>query len=97
LVPLTSAIAGRLMVTTAGVLLIAGFGVFMVGASAWRLEYQAPLPERLPVLHSDLWRLRWIHSTMVAAMILTPAGLAALAAPDQGLMRRRWSAFSKVL
>lgn len=66
--------------TTAALLLIAGFTVFMAGAGAWKLEYQAPLPERMPLLHQDRTRLRWIHSTMLAAMVLTPAGLAAAAA-----------------
>lgn len=56
----------------------------MVGAAGWRLEYQAPLPERMHTLHTDRDRLRWIHSLMIAAMMLTPAGLAAVAgAADQ--------------
>lgn len=65
--------------TTAGTLLIAGFAVFIAGAAGWRLQYQAPLPERMVHLHADRRRLRWIHSAMVAAMVLTPAGLVATA------------------
>jgi hypothetical protein len=66
-------------VTAAGWLLIAGFVVFMAGASAWRLEFQLPVPERFPHVIAHRTRLRWIHSTMLAAMVLTPAGLAAAA------------------
>lgn len=65
--------------TTAGLLLIAGFAVFMAGAAAWRLPYQGPTGERMPHLHADRVRLRWIHTAMLAAMVLTPAGLAATA------------------
>jgi hypothetical protein len=66
--------------TTAALLLIAGFVVFMAGAAGWKMTYQAPLAERLPVLHTDRSRLRWIHSSMLVAMVLTPAGVAAAAA-----------------
>jgi hypothetical protein len=65
--------------TTAASLLIAGFGVFMAGAAAWKLGYQAPVSERMPLLHADRLRLRWIHSSMLVAMVLTPAGIAAAA------------------
>jgi uncharacterized membrane protein YtjA (UPF0391 family) len=66
--------------TTAGLLLVAGFAVFMAGAAGWKLEYEAPLAERLPQLHEDRRRLRWIHRTMIVALVLTPAGLGAVAA-----------------
>ena len=66
--------------TTAGWLLVAGFAVFTAGAAAWKIAYDAPLAERLPVLHADRIRLRWIHSSMLAAMVLTPAGIVAAAA-----------------
>lgn len=66
--------------TTAATLLIAGFVVFMAGAAGWKLGYEAPLPERMHLLHQDRRRLRWIHSTMAVAMLLTPAGLVATAA-----------------
>jgi hypothetical protein len=66
--------------TTTAVLLIAGFVVFMAGASAWKIGYQAPLRERLPLLHADRARLRWIHSSMLVAMVLTSAGVVATAA-----------------
>jgi hypothetical protein len=68
------------MMTTAAVLLIAGFVVFMAGAGAWKLGYQAPLAERMALLHADRLRLRWIHSAMLVAMVLTPAGVASAAA-----------------
>jgi hypothetical protein len=68
---------GRVEMTTAGSLLVAGFVVFMAGAAAWKTGYQAPVLERMPLLHADRLRLRWIHSTMLVAMVLTPAGLAA--------------------
>ena len=64
---------------TAPSLLIAGFVIFMAGAMAWRIEYQAALVERMPILHAHRRRLRWIHSTMLVAMVVTPAGLAAAA------------------
>ena len=65
--------------TTAGILLVAGFAVFLAGAAGWKLEYEAPLAERLPQLHQDRRRLRWIHRTMIVALVLTPAGLGAVA------------------
>ncbi|HSG78840.1 MAG TPA: hypothetical protein VLD62_04600 [Acidimicrobiia bacterium] len=66
--------------TAAGWLLIAGFVAFMTGAGAWRLEFQLPLPERFPHVVTHRTRLRWIHTWMLVAMVLTPAGLAAAAA-----------------
>lgn len=62
-----------------GGVLVAGLGIFLVGAAAWRLDYQRPLEESLPVIHRDRHRWAWIHSWMVAAMLVTPAGLAGLA------------------
>ena len=35
--------------TTAGIFLVAGFAVFLAGAAGWKLEYEAPLAERLPL------------------------------------------------
>lgn len=64
--------------TTAGGLLVAGFVVFLAGAAGWKLEYEAPLAERLPHLHADRRRLRWIHRTMIVALVITPAGLGAV-------------------
>lgn len=68
-----------------GGVLLAGFVVFMTGALAWRLAYERPLPEVLAIIHADRRRRAWIHSWMIAAMFVTPAGLAGLAAlPDTG-------------
>lgn len=62
-----------------GGVLVAGLGIFLVGASAWRLEYQRPLQGSLPLIHRDRSRWTWIYVWMVAAMFVTPAGLAGLA------------------
>ena len=45
----------------AGGVLVAGLVIFLAGAAAWRLEYQRPLQESLPVIHRD--RRRWAGST----------------------------------
>lgn len=62
-----------------GGVLVAGLGIFLVGAVAWRLDYQRPLLESLPVIYRDHRRRAWIHAWMLAAMPVTPAGLAGLA------------------
>ena len=62
-----------------GGVLVAGLGIFLVGAVGWRLEYQRPLQESLPAIHRDRRRWTWIHVWMVTAMLVTPAGLAGLA------------------
>ncbi|MBF4769261.1 hypothetical protein ISU10_15955 [Nocardioides agariphilus] len=62
-----------------GGVLVAGLGIFLVGASAWRLEYQRPLPESLLAVHRDRRRWTWIHVWMVAGVLVTSAGLAGLA------------------
>ena len=61
-----------------GSVLVAGLVIFLVGAAAWRLDYQRPLQESLPVIHKDLRRWKWIHTWMIAALVVTPAGLAGL-------------------
>jgi len=71
------AVAGPELV---GGVLIAGPVLFLVGAVLWRLDYQRPREEALPVIHRDRRRLAWIHSWMVVALVVTPAGLAGLAA-----------------
>ena len=58
--------------------LVAGLGIFLVGAARWRLDYQRPLRESLPLLYRDRRRWTWIHVWMVAGVIATPAGLAGL-------------------
>ena len=62
-----------------GGVLVAGLGMFLVGAVGWRLDYQRPLQESLPVIHRDRRRWTWIHVCMVTAMLVTPAGLAGMA------------------
>jgi hypothetical protein len=62
-----------------GGVLVAGLVIFLVGAAAWRLDYQRPLQESLPVIHRDHRRRAWIHAWMIAALVVTPAGLAGLA------------------
>lgn len=63
-----------------GGVLVAGLTTFLVGAVAWRLDYQRPLQESLPIIHRDRRRRVWIHTWMVVALVVTPAGLAGLAA-----------------
>ena len=62
-----------------GGVLVAGLLVFLVGAVGWRLDYQRPLEESLPIVHRDRRRRTWIHLWMTAAMPVTFAGLAGLA------------------
>lgn len=63
-----------------GGVLVAGLAFFLVGAFAWRLDYQRPLQEALPLIHRDRGRRAWIHTWMVAALVVTSAGLAGLTA-----------------
>ncbi len=62
----------------AGGVLVAGLVIFLVGATAWRLDYQRPSQESLPVIHADRRRWAWIHTWMIAGLVVTPAGLAGL-------------------
>ncbi len=71
-----------------GGVLVAGLVIFMVGAVAWRLEYQRPLADSLPVIHRDSRRRAWIHTWMIVAMVVTPAGLAGLAVVLEGSTAR---------
>jgi hypothetical protein len=59
--------------------LIAGLVVFAVGAGAWRLSYERPLPEALRIIHGDRRRRAWIHLWMIPALLITSAGTAGLA------------------
>lgn len=61
-----------------GGVLVAGLVIFLVGAVAWRLDYQRPLQEALPVIHRDRGRRAWIHVWMIVALVVTPAGLVGL-------------------
>lgn len=67
------------MTAVVGGALVAGLVVFLVGAVAWRLDYELPAEESLPLIHADRRRRMWIHAWMVAAMFITPAGLFGLA------------------
>ena len=62
----------------AGGVLVAGLAIFLVGAVAWRLDYQRPLQDSLPVIHTDQRRWAWIHTWMIAGLVVTPTGLAGL-------------------
>lgn len=67
--------------------LVAGLVIFMVGAVRWRLAYDQPLLESLPLIHRDRARRRWIHTWMIVAMFVTPAavtGFATLPATGSG-------------
>jgi hypothetical protein len=61
-----------------GGVLIAGLVVFLVGAVFWRLDYQQPLAQALPLIHRDSRRWAWIHTWMIAGLVITPAGLVGL-------------------
>ena len=64
--------------TLIGGVLVAGLVIFLVGAVAWRLDYQRPLHEALPAIHRDRRRWAWIHSWMIAGLVVTLAGLVGL-------------------
>jgi hypothetical protein len=68
------------------VLLIAGAVVFTTGAVFWRLDYERPPEESLPLIHADRGRRLWIHSWMLTAMFFTSAGLAGLAGLARGVV-----------
>ena len=63
-----------------GIVLVAGLAVFLIGAGGWKLAYDQPLLEALPVIHVDRRRRAWIHLWMIPAMFLTSAGVLGLAA-----------------
>lgn len=67
-----------------GAILVAGTVVFTVGAARWRLDYERPLPESLPLIHADRRRRAWIQTWMLVAMFVTTAGVAgfAVVVPD---------------
>ena len=64
------------MTAIVGGILVAGFVVFLIGAVAWRLDYERPLIESLPLIHADRRRRTWIQTWMLVAMFITPAGIA---------------------
>lgn len=67
-----------------GGVLVAGLATFLVGATAWRLEYQRPLQESLTAIHRDRRRWAWIHLWMLAGTFVTLAGMAGLAVILEG-------------
>ena len=72
------------MTDVVGGVLVAGLVVFLVGAVAWRLDYERPLAESLPLIHADRRRRAWIQTWMLVAMFVTTAGVAGFAAvPDE--------------
>jgi hypothetical protein len=58
--------------------MLAGLVVFLVGAGAWRMAYEQPHADALPVVHGDRRRRAWIHLWMIPAMFVSTAGLAGL-------------------
>ena len=80
-----------------GGVLVAGLGIFLVGAGAWRLEYQRPLQESLPAIHRDRRRWAWIHVWMVAGVLVTFAGLAGLAVISEEPTARVLAAMAAVV
>lgn len=67
------------MQAVVGWTLLAGLVVFLAGAIAWRMGYEQPLRDALPLVHRDRRRREWIHLWMILAMFVTTAGLAGLA------------------
>lgn len=63
-----------------GATLIVGFVMFFIGAVRWRLAYDRPLAETMPLVHRDRERRSWIHVWMLVATIVTPAGIGGFAA-----------------
>jgi len=76
--------------TIVGGILVTGTVAFAVGAARWRLAYEQPLAESLPLMHADRGRRAWIQTWMLVAMFVTTAGVAGFAvvvpdAPDSAL------------
>jgi hypothetical protein len=61
-----------------GVALLVGLAAFMVGAVRWRIVYEGPPETALPAIHADRRRRAWIHSWMIAGLLVTSSGLAGL-------------------
>lgn len=72
------------MTSWIGWILVAGFVVFLVGAVRWRLDYEQPLEQSLPLIHADRARRAWIHGWMLVAMFITPTGVAGFATTMAG-------------
>jgi hypothetical protein len=78
----------------AGVTLVSGMVLFLVGAAGWRLAYELPLPEALRAIHSEPRRRMWIHVWMIIAMLVTPAGLTAWTVVVDDPTGRAWLAMA---
>jgi len=63
-----------------GLTLVTGLITFLIGAGAWRLQYEKPMPEALQAIHGDRRRRAWIHLWMAPAMFVTTAGVGGYAA-----------------
>ncbi|HSK96434.1 MAG TPA: hypothetical protein VK891_07450 [Euzebyales bacterium] len=63
-----------------GLSLVAGLVTFLVGAVAWRLEYETPMLQALRLIHRDRRRRAWIHLWMIPAMFVTAGGVGGHAA-----------------
>ncbi len=65
----------------AGVVLIAGFTAFLLGAALWKPAlYQQEWPAALVAMAEDRRRLRWIHTWMCLGVTVSTLGVALLAA-----------------
>lgn len=70
----------------AGVLLVAGFMLFLLGAAFWKpAVYQQALPLALRAMANDRRRLTWIHAWMCIGTMVTTLGMCLLA----GVLRSR--------
>ena len=65
--------------TAVGLVLVAGPAAFTTGAVFWRLAFDGPPEQALAAVHAERGRHTWIHVWMLAAMVITPAGLAGYA------------------
>ncbi len=80
--------------TIVGWTLLLGAVVFLVGAGAWRLDYEKPMAEALTIIASDRRRRAWIHLWMIPAMLITAAGLAGLVVVVQDPTAVVWTAMA---
>lgn len=80
-----------------GVLLVSGLVVFLVGAARWRLDYEGRLTSSLAVIHGDRARRAWIHTWMIAGVLLTTSGLAGFSGVSDTQLSRSMSLAATVL
>ena len=71
----------KAVLTMAAWLLVAGFAVFLVGASFWKPAlYQQSLRDALIVMAADKRRLQWIYSWMIAGVLTSMVAVASTSA-----------------